>query len=115
MQENNGYQDLADLAYEAYKTENASNNYMCYGYAIGNENTQLVPVGTIQHVFIYLQEEGYANYSTSAPGGVSNYVVGYGSQYNIHHYSKVENGVISAKHGNGIVEQLPQIDAYFPN
>ena len=53
--------------------------------------------------------------ATSAPGGVSNYVVGYGSQYNIHHYSKVENGVISAKHGNGIVVQLPQIDAYFPN
>ena len=85
----------ANCAYEYYKIQDPSPNnyYNCMGYAIGVYNDSDLGSGAVNEV-----EAELASYDwIEANDLTGTRVIAYGNEYNIIHFAKYQNGIVTAK------------------
>ena len=110
------YSTYADTTAEFYKVGDASNSYNCLGYAMKDSPPYDFEMSgqswTVGENDLYKKFPNHTLHYNYLPSSVSNCVIAYGTQYAVHHYAKMQNGVITAKLGNYELVQHPRYDIY---
>lgn len=103
------YSEYSNLTYDFIKVSDWNTTYNCLAYALGFTDRWMNPPGSLEETTDFMESRGYHQISSAT----DNCIVAYGTEADIVHFAKIQNGVVTAKLGDLEVMQHSSADAYY--